>query len=186
MLRALDEFVIEGIATTIPADIAILDHPDFRAGTHSTKWVEDTLDLSGVSAAPSGGAGEDEEKVERTVDVEVNGKKFAVKMFIPADQVAVTATAGKTGGPKPRSRAGATKGAAPTAGSGKIAVPMQGTIVKVNVAPGDEVTEGQVLCVLEAMKMENNIAADKDGTVAEVNVEEGSSVASGDIIITIE
>ena len=187
MLRALDEMIIEGIATTIPADIAILSHEDFANGEHSTKWVEDTLDLTGIGSAAAADAGDDDtEKVERNVDVEVNGKRFAVKLFIPADQISVGAPAG--GGkslPKARKRTG-TKGAAPTAGSGQIAVPMQGTIVKVNVAEGDAVTEGQVLCVLEAMKMENNIVADKDGTVTELKVSEGASVSSGDIIIKIE
>ena len=185
MLRALDEFVIEGPATTIPADIAILDHEDFKAGEHSTKWVEDRLDLTGVKATPSGGGGDDDdEKVERSVDVEVNGKKFAVKMWIPADQVAAVGTAPKAG-PKARKRRGGGS-SAPAAGSGKIAAPMQGTVFKLPVAVGDEVTEGQLVCVLEAMKMENNINADKAGTITEINVEEGSSVGSGDILLVIE
>ena len=185
MRRALDEFVLEGPATTIPAADAIISHDDFVNGVHSTKWVEDTLDLTGVTGKPSEVEGDDE-KVERDVDVEVNGKRFAVKLFIPADQVAAGAPAGGGGAlPKARKRSKA-KGAAPTAGSGQIAVPMQGTITKVNVAEGDEVTEGQVLCVLEAMKMENNITADKAGTVSKLSVEEGSSVATGDIIVVIE
>ena len=184
MLRALDEMIIEGVATTIPADIAILSHEDFANGEHSTKWVEDTLDLTGIGSSGAGEADEESEKVERNVDVEVNGKRFAVKLFIPADQISVGAPAGKSL-PKARKRSG-TKGAAPTAGSGQIAVPMQGTIVKLNVAEGDEVTEGQVLCVLEAMKMENNIVADKDGTVSEIKITEGASVSSGEIIMKIE
>jgi len=185
MLRCLDEFVLDGPATTIPAAQAILAHDDFKSGEHSTKWVEDTLDLTGVRGTPAPAGDDEVEKVERSVDVEVNGKRFAVKLFVPADQVAV-ASAGGGGLPKARKRSKGTSGAAPTAGSGRIAVPMQGTIVKVNVAVGDEVTEGQVLCVLEAMKMENNIAADKAGTIAEVNVEQGASVGSGDVIIVIE
>jgi acetyl-CoA/propionyl-CoA carboxylase biotin carboxyl carrier protein len=185
MLRCLDEFVLDGPATTIPAAQAILAHDDFKAGEHSTKWVEDTLDLTDVRGTPAPAGDDEVEKVERSVDVEVNGKRFAVKLFVPADQVAV-ASAGGGGLPKARKRSKGTSGAAPTAGSGRIAVPMQGTIVKVNVAVGDEVTEGQVLCVLEAMKMENNIAADKAGTIAEVNVEQGASVGSGDVIIVIE
>jgi acetyl-CoA/propionyl-CoA carboxylase biotin carboxyl carrier protein len=184
MLRCLDEFVLEGPATTIPAAEAILDHADFRAGEHSTKWVEDTLDLTGVGGNTGADVDDDVEKVERSVDVEVNGKRFAVKMFIPADQVGTAAPSGRSL-PKPRKRGGAS-GAAPTAGSGQIAAPMQGTIVKVSVAEGDEVTEGQVLCVLEAMKMENNIVADKAGTVKELKVSEGASVGSGDIIIVID
>ncbi len=183
MLRCLDEFVLDGPATTIPADIAILSHEDFVNGVHSTKWVEDTLDLTGVGGTTTPADDDETEKVERNVDVEVNGKRFAVKMYIPADQI--TASAPGKSLPKARKRS-STKGAAPTAGSGKIAAPMQGTIVKVNVAEGDEVTEGQILCVLEAMKMENNIVADKAGTVSNLAIAEGASVGAGDIIITIE
>ncbi len=91
MLRALDEMIVTGVATTIPADVAILDHDDFRAGVHSTKWVEERLDLSSTVApapADSGDDGADEgEKIERSVDVEVNGKRFGVKVWLPADAV---------------------------------------------------------------------------------------------------
>jgi acetyl-CoA/propionyl-CoA carboxylase biotin carboxyl carrier protein len=189
MLRALGELEIEGIATTKPADIAILSHPDFVAATHSTKWVEDTLDLSDVTsdvAAPSVGAEGDEPKVRRDVDVEVNGRKYSVAVWVP-DVGTMVATGGSGGGaPAARPRRSAGAAAAVAAGSGKIAVPMQGTIVKVLVAVGDTVEAGQALCVLEAMKMENNINADKAGTVTEVKVAPGQSVGTGDIVIVIE
>ncbi|OWY60040.1 acetyl-CoA carboxylase biotin carboxyl carrier protein subunit, partial [cyanobacterium TDX16] len=71
-------------------------------------------------------------------------------------------------------------------GAGTVTVPMQGTIVKVLVAEGDAVEAGQALCVLEAMKMENNINADKDGVVKELRVQPGASVGSGDVIAVIE
>src|SRR5205823_2836463 len=80
-IRALEEMQIEGVATTIPADLAILRHPDFADAQHSTKWVEETLDLSGVEApkpvAPAAGEGDGETLVERSTTVEVNGKRFA-------------------------------------------------------------------------------------------------------------
>jgi acetyl-CoA/propionyl-CoA carboxylase biotin carboxyl carrier protein len=189
MLRALGELEIEGIATTKPADIAILSHPDFAAATHSTKWVEDTLDLSDVTSdasASSVGAPEgDEAKVRRDVDVEVNGRKYSVAVWVP-DVGPMVAAGGGGGAPAARPRRSASASAAVSAGSGKIAVPMQGTIVKVLVAVGDTVEAGQALCVLEAMKMENNINADKAGTVAEVKVTPGQSVGTGDIVIVIE
>jgi len=199
MLRALDEFEIEGVATTKPADIAILSHPDFAAATHSTKWVEDTLDLSGVDSSPSAGAssdagegGEGEAKVRRDVDVEVNGRRYSVAVWVPdVAPVASVARAGASGGgggavaARPR-RSGAAAAAAAVGGSGKVAVPMQGTITKVLVSVGDTVEAGQAVCVLEAMKMENNINADKSGTVAEVKVSPGQSVGTGDIVIIID
>jgi acetyl-CoA/propionyl-CoA carboxylase biotin carboxyl carrier protein len=193
MLRALDEFEIEGIATTKPADIAILSHPDFAAATHSTKWVEETLDLSGVEAAPITPTPSDdgEAKVRRDVDVEVNGRRYSVAVWVP-DVAPVAATAARAGGggggavaARPR-RSGAATAAAAVGGSGKVTVPMQGTITKVLVAVGDTVEAGQPVCVLEAMKMENNINADKSGTVAEVKVSPGQSVGTGDIVIVIE
>ena len=186
MIRALEETEIEGVATTIPADLAILRHPDFEALTHSTKWVEDTLDLTGVgSSGPAAAAdAEAEPKVRRDVDVEVNGKKFSVALYVPESQLAPVA-----GGPaaKPRSkRGGSSAGGGGAAGSGKIAVPMQGTIVKINVEVGQTVAAGDAVVVLEAMKMENNVAADIDGTVTAVNVEAGQSVAAGEVVVVIE
>ena len=184
MIRALTEMRIEGIATTIPADLAILRHPDFRAAEHSTKWVEDRLDLTGVTSAATAATGDPEgvPKVQRDVDVEVNGKRFAVKVWVPDLPIAAVAS-GTATGPRPR-RAAAAGGVA--AGSGKVTVPMQGTIVKVLVEVGQVVEVGQSVCVLEAMKMENTIAADKAGTVAEIKVTPGQSVGSGDIVVVID
>jgi acetyl-CoA/propionyl-CoA carboxylase biotin carboxyl carrier protein len=196
-IRALGEFEIAGLATTIPADLAILRHPDFVAGEHSTKWVEDRLDLSSTAApAPAavadGAGGVDdtdsqapEPKVRRDVDVEVNGRRFGVTVWVPESQVGAVVAAGGAGKASPRPRR-STGAPAAAAGSGNVAVPMQGTIVKVLVAPGDAVEEGQTVCVLEAMKMENNIAADKTGTVQEVKVEAGQSVGSGDVVVVID
>ena len=184
-LRALHEFRIEGIATTIPADLAILEHQDFVDGIHSTKWVEDTLDLSGVGSTATVADGESEAKVQRDVDVEVNGKRFSVKVFVPESQAGAVVAGGAAGGAsRPRRTAGAGAGAG--AGSGSVAVPMQGTIVKLLVEVGQEVEAGATVCVLEAMKMENNITADKAGTVKEIKVAVGDSVGSGDVVVVIE
>jgi len=189
-IRALREFGIAGVATTIPADIAILEHPDFSAIEHSTKWVETTLDLSGIASdkgEPAAPATEDGEapRVRRTVDVEVDGKRFSVAMWVP-ESAPVVAVAGGGGAaaraPRPRRSGSGGSGG----GSGNVAVPMQGTIVKVLVAEGDVVEAGQTVCVLEAMKMENNIAAEKAGTVKAVKVSPGDTVGSGDIVVVIE
>ncbi len=193
--RAIREFVIDGIDTTLPAQLVILDHPDFVAGEHSTNWVEsDALDLTGVTgrlgptdpeAAPAAEGEEPEAKVRRDVDVEVNGKRFAVSMWVPESHLA-TAPAGGGGGAKakPRRKGGGSSGGG-GAGTGVIVAPMQGTMFKVNVAVGDTVEAGQVVAVLEAMKMENNVATDVAGTVAEVKVEPGMPVGSGDVLVVI-
>ena len=193
MKRAIHEFVIEGIDTTLPADLKILEHPDFVAGTHSTNWVENVLDLTGVTGrlgtsdpdpSPTTEGDEPEVKVRRDVDVEVNGKRFQVAMWVPESALAVPVPA-SGGGAKARPRRAGGTGSSAAAGTGAIAVPMQGTIVKVEVAVGDQVTAGQVVCVLEAMKMENNVASDVTGIVAEVKVEAGQAVGAGDIAVVI-
>ncbi len=183
-LRALREFEIEGVATTIPADIAILEHPDFQAGEHSTKWVEEVLDLSGVSASPAAPSDteEDEPKVRRDVDVEVNGKRFKVAMWVPESAMAAAPAAGAK---KARRRSSSGAGATGS-GSGDVTVPMQGTIVKVVAEVGQTVAVGDTIVVLEAMKMENNVNAEKAGTVVEIKVAAGDSVGGGDVVAKIE
>jgi len=183
-IRALEEMVVEGVATTIPADLAILKHPDFQSMQHSTKWVEEKLDLSGIAApAPPTPAEGDESGplVQRNTTVEVNGKRFDVKMWVPEGQ-AVVATAGK--GAKKPARAAAVSGAA-GGGSGDVVAPMQGTIVKILVEVGQAVEAGQSVVVLEAMKMENQIAAEKSGTVTEIKVAAGATVGAGDVVVVI-
>ena len=180
-ITALEEMVVEGVATTIPADLAILRHPDFAAMEHSTKWVEQTLDLSDATtpAAPDADEGA-EPLVERRTTVEVNGKRFDVKMWVP--EAPAMAVAG--GGAKKPKRTGGGGGGG-GAGSGTITVPMQGTVVKVLVEVGQEVAAGDGVIVLEAMKMENQINADVSGTVAEIKVAAGETVGGGDTVVVI-
>jgi acetyl-CoA/propionyl-CoA carboxylase biotin carboxyl carrier protein len=184
-IRALEEMEVEGIATTIPADLAILRHPDFAAVTHSTKWVEETLDLSGIEAPATLAPGADGvAKVLRELDLEVNGKRFAVKAWVPEQAGMV---AGPIGGgvarPKARPAAGAASGGS---GSGDVTVPMQGTIVKILVEVGQSVAVGDAVVVLEAMKMENQITAEKAGVIKEIKVATGDTVGGGDVVAVIE
>ncbi len=183
-LRCLNEMVVEGIATTIPADIAILEHPDFAAVTHSTKWVEEVLDLSHIGTAPVGApAGDDDTPlVQRQTTVEVNGRRFDVKLWVPESAGVAAGSPAKKKAPRAASGSGGAGGA----GTGKVAVPMQGTIVKVLVEVGQSVEAGQSVVVLEAMKMENQIEADKSGVVKAINVAPGDTVGAGDVVVVIE
>ncbi len=186
-IRALEEMEVGGIATTIPADLAILRHPDFAAVTHSTKWVEEVLDLSGIEkpAAPAATEADAAPLVERRTTVEVNGKRFDVKLWVPDTPTVAVAAGGAAPARKPAARK-ASGGAGGGSGSGNVEVPMQGTIVKVLVEVGHAVEAGQAVVVLEAMKMENQIAAEKAGTVKEVRVSAGDTVGGGDIVVVID
>ncbi len=182
---ALEDLVIEGVATTVPADLAILRHDDFKAVTHSTKWVEEVLDLSDVSATPAAApTGDDDDEaaamVERNTMVEVNGKRFDVKMWVP-ETVGVAAAPAKA-----KKKRHASGGGGGGAGSGDVAVPMQGTIVKILVEVGQSVEIGDGIVVLEAMKMENQINAEKAGTIKEIKVSTGDTVGGGDVVAVIE
>jgi acetyl-CoA/propionyl-CoA carboxylase biotin carboxyl carrier protein len=184
-IRALDELVVEGIATTIPADLAILKHPDFASMSFSTKWVENTLDLSGISVAPASAPANDDEDapelVRRNTTVEVNGKRFDVSMWVP-DQPVMAAGAAPAKKREKRAASGGGGGAA----SGSVEAPMQGTIVKVMVEVGQHVEVGEGLIVLEAMKMENQINAETSGIVKEIKVAAGDTVGGGDLLAIIE
>ena len=181
MRSALMELEVGGIATTAAAHSAILASADFQAGEHSTKWVEESLDLSDVVGKASGidqEADSSDPRVRKDVVLEVNGKRFQVAAWVPeVAGVAVKAAA------KPRR---STSSGAGAAGSGQVAVPMQGTIVKVLVEIGQEVAEGEAVLVLEAMKMENNINADKAGSIVEIKVNPGDTVGAGDVVVVIE
>ena len=159
MQRALGELRVVGVATTAAAHEVIMAADDFRAGTHSTKWVEERLDLSGVSGksdSPPDVPDDTDEvpRVRRDVVVEVDGKRFSVSAWVPE-------TAGSAPAAAPARPRRATSRAAAGGGSGRVTVPMQGTIVKVLVEVGQEVAAGEGVVVLEAMKMENSINADR-------------------------
>ena len=190
MLRALDELVVDGVATTVPAHRLVLDAPEFVGVTHSTAWLEQHLDLAAIPAAttsaplppPQEGQAH---RVRRDVDVEVDGRRFSVSIWVP--EVEPGPTTGTTVA-RPRGRGAAAGGGTSdaTADAGSVSVPMQGTVVAVLVAVGDEVQAGQTVCVLEAMKMENQISASRSGRVAEVMVEAGQPVGAGEVVMVIE
>jgi acetyl-CoA/propionyl-CoA carboxylase biotin carboxyl carrier protein len=188
MVRALRETTVEGVATTTPALLAILEHEDFVTSRHSTRWVDETLDLSDLTPQPpAGGQAADPDisaTAPPTVDVEVDGRRYRVALLpgqdLPAAQGSpVTAPAARRRGAR-RHHSGAG-----TAASGAVTVPMQGTIVEVLVAVGDTVEAGQAVCVLEAMKMENHVSTDHAGTVAEVRVAAGDTVSAGDTAVIL-
>ena len=118
--------------------------------------------------------------VQRDVTAEVDGRRFSVRLWVP--DLGPAAAPGRAAGRPKRAAASAVTGT----GSGQVTVPMQGTIVKVLVAVGDVVEVGQAICLLEAMKMENAVAAEKDGVIKEVRVSAGDSVGAGDVVAVIE
>ena len=153
--------------------------------------MEERLDLTSLptveTAAPAAPGAEDEPpRVQRDVDVEVDGRRYSVKLWVPdIAPVAVVASGGTNAKGSARTRPAAVHSGAAT-GGGTVAAAMQGTIVKVLVGVGDVVEAEQPVCVLEAMKMENNIVAQKSGKVTEVRVKAGDTVGAGDVLIVIE
>jgi acetyl-CoA/propionyl-CoA carboxylase biotin carboxyl carrier protein len=185
-IRALEETRIEGVPTTIPADLAILAHPDFQAARHSTKWVEEVLDLSDVESAAAHIA-PSSSLTPTEVLAEVNGKRVAVTLYLPETslQARGSAAPAKTTSPRPRQEASA-RAAASASGPANVVVPMQGTVVKVAVELGSTVHAGDTVIVLEAMKMENAIIAEREGVVRELRVKPGDTVGTGDVVAVIE
>ncbi|NNN10033.1 MAG: ATP-grasp domain-containing protein [Acidimicrobiaceae bacterium] len=180
LLRAIQETVIEGVSTTLPADVIILSDEAFINATHSTNWVENTLDFSSIPAPTIAGVSDVAALVRKDVTAEVNGRRISVALWLPESDDS-PARAG--GAAKPRRQHHA---AVATAGSGTVSAPMQGTIIKVNVEVGHSVEVGDTVVILEAMKMENSVRAERAGTVSAVNVSAGDSVSAGDVVAVIE
>jgi acetyl-CoA/propionyl-CoA/long-chain acyl-CoA carboxylase, biotin carboxylase, biotin carboxyl carrier protein len=182
--RALDEFVVEGMPTVIPFHRTVVNDPAYVGdGTTFrvyTSWIETEFDNQ---IAPYAGATEAAEAEERqSVTVEVGGRRLEV--VLPAGFAAAGAAA--SGGPtkKPKRAKGKKAGAAVSGDS--VTSPMQGTIVKVAVDEGQDVAEGDVVVVLEAMKMEQPLKAHKAGTVTGLHAEVGASVTSGAVICELK
>ena len=180
MLRALDEYEIGGLQTLLGFHRALLRHPCFVDGATCVGIVESDalaeeaagLELPHAQAPARPGASR-----ERTLAVELDGRRFDVRVLVPEPAFAALARSRRK-----RSAAGHGSSAARDA----VVSPMQGTVLEVRVAEGDEVTAGQVLCIVEAMKMENEIGAHRDGTVTGLSVAAGQAVKTGQVICVVE
>ncbi|HKS53151.1 MAG TPA: biotin carboxylase N-terminal domain-containing protein [Pseudonocardiaceae bacterium] len=178
--RALSEFTVDGVPTVIPFHRAIVAEPAFAASdaehfTVHTRWIE--TEFAAV-LAPAGPAAEVPASPPRqTVVVEVGGRRLEVSL--PGDLVL---SGGGTTRARPRKRGG---GRAAVASGDAVLTPMQGTVVRVAVSNGDVVNVGDLIVVVEAMKMENPVTAHQAGTVTAVAVQPGTPVTSGTLLCTI-
>jgi acetyl-CoA/propionyl-CoA carboxylase biotin carboxyl carrier protein len=187
MLRALSEYDPGGLTTLIPFHEAILATEQWARGEtcrdlmEDKEWLKTTAPADTSPPEPSEEGGE---VVTRDYRVEVSGKLFDVKVIgeAPAGGVAAPAAGGGKKPPK-RERKG---GSGPSASSDALPSPLQGTVLKVAVEQGAEVSEGDLICVIEAMKMENEITAHRSGKVEELPISEGAAVSSGDTLAVIK
>ena len=183
--RALDEFEVDGIATALTFHRAVVRDPAFAPADPDepfrvhTRWIE--TEFENTIAPYSGGTDAETEAGERTnVVVEVNGKRLTVTL--PAGMGAISGGGGHNGAPKKRTAKKAASGASGDA----LVSPMQGTIVKVEATEGQQVNAGDLIVVLEAMKMEQPLTAHKAGTVTGLNAEAGATVPSGTVLCEIK
>ena len=180
MLRALDEYEVGGVTTLLGFHRALLEHPCFVSG-ETCHGVVESKELAGradqlshqkttLAASPDG------RLRERVSSVELDGRLYEVKALVPEPPFAELAR-------RRRERTG--RGAHHGAAKDAVVTPMQGTVLAVEVADGDDVHAGQVICIVEAMKMENEITAHRDGSVSELSIEPGQPVTTGQVICII-
>ncbi|MGZ8179300.1 acetyl/propionyl/methylcrotonyl-CoA carboxylase subunit alpha [Williamsia sp. SKLECPSW1] len=190
--RALAEFEVEGLATVLPFHRHIVSNPAFVGDEDGfevyTKWIETDWDNPIEPYTGAQPISEDEAAPRQTVVVEVGGRR--VEVSLPGDLALASSNGGgaahagaQRAKPKSRTRA---KGGNVAVSGDAIAAPMQGTVVKVAVTEGQEVTAGELVVVLEAMKMENPVTAHKDGVVTGLAVEPGSAVTQGTVLLELK
>ncbi|GAA4748507.1 acetyl/propionyl/methylcrotonyl-CoA carboxylase subunit alpha [Gordonia alkaliphila] len=188
--RALAEFEVDGLATVIPFHRHIVENPAFVGDGESfevyTKWIETDWENPIEAYSGLGAATDDEEALPRqAVVVEVGGRR--VEVSLPGD-LNLSGGGNGNGGAlrrKPKSRT-RTKGGGKAVSGDAVAAPMQGTVVKVAVAEGDTVAKGDLVVILEAMKMENPVTAHKDGVVTGLAVDAGAAVTQGTVLLEIK
>jgi acetyl-CoA/propionyl-CoA carboxylase biotin carboxyl carrier protein len=188
--RALDEFVVDGMPTVIPFHRAVVDDPAYVGASSPsgegsfgvyTTWIETDFDNQ-ITPYAGDAAGDEESGERQRVVVEVGGRRLEVSLPGGLGRGAWTDSA--PGGRKPK-RTSAKKAGGGASGDA-VTSPMQGTIVKVSVEEGQEVAEGEVIVVLEAMKMEQPLKAHKAGTVAGLQAEVGATVTNGAVICELK
>jgi acetyl-CoA/propionyl-CoA carboxylase biotin carboxyl carrier protein len=182
MLRALDEFVVEGVATLIGFHKALLSHPCFIEGATCHGVVESELlarqaaELDGTGPLDAVDVATTSRVRERVQALEIDGRRYEVTLLVPEPPHAELAR-------RRRERGGSRRGGG--AGRDAVVSPMQGTVLAVEVADGDEVEPGQVICVVEAMKMENEVHAHRAGRISNLSVSPGQPVATGQVICVV-
>jgi acetyl-CoA/propionyl-CoA carboxylase biotin carboxyl carrier protein len=179
MLRALDEYLIEGVTTLIGFHKALLTHPCFIEGGTCRDLVESKViakRASELAPAAVPATALSAARRERVVLAEVDGRRFEVTLVAPEPPHAELLR---------RRRERAPGGSSHPAGSEAVVSPMQGTVLAVEVAEGDEVAEGQVICVVEAMKMENEITAHRRGVVTALSIAPGEPVRTGQVLCVV-
>jgi acetyl-CoA/propionyl-CoA carboxylase biotin carboxyl carrier protein len=175
MRRALDEFEIEGVPTLLPLHRLIFAHPDFAAGETCAGLVEQTLSAELAAAAPAEAPAAPPRV--RLVELELDGRRHEVRVLEGPD--------GALADERRRRDERRSRGRSGAAGGETITSPMQGTVLRVEVEEGEPVEQGRVLVIVEAMKMENEIAADRPGIVADVRVAAGDAVRSGQVLLSV-
>jgi acetyl-CoA/propionyl-CoA carboxylase biotin carboxyl carrier protein len=196
MLRALDEFEIEGLKTLIPFHRALLSSKQWARGETCRDLIEDRQWLKALAfpppAGPPAGPEEESELLEQSYSVEVSGKRFDVRIVGPPTPPLTRGLApngtSPAAAPKPKrtARKSTTGGATGPSPTDVLPSPLQGNIWKVLVKQGDMVEEGQLLIIIEAMKMENEITAHKAGVIVDLPIAEGAAIQAGAPIATIK
>jgi acetyl-CoA/propionyl-CoA carboxylase biotin carboxyl carrier protein len=188
MVRALGEYEIGGLKTLIPFHVALLQTEQWANGETCRDLLEDKDWLKTLAfpkaEKPKDDDDEAEETVEQTYTVEVSGRKFDVRVIGPPFGGSVNGAAPAGGAPKPQRAQRADSGGG--GGADELVSPLQGNMWKVLVEAGQAVEEGQLVCIIEAMKMENEIIAHKAGVIEELAVKEGDAIASGATIAVIK
>jgi len=188
--NGLEQLKVSGVKTTVPAALAVLEHEDFINEEFSTLWLESTVELPETEPAADPDDDEELDFLARN-EVEVGGRYYTIPFFnelapgLGAGIPSAASSAEPSAGGGQRSRPAGARRGAKKASDGTVKAPMQGTIVKINAVEGQQVEAGEVLFVLEAMKMENPIAAPVSGTVGEILVAAGDSLAAGTLLTSM-
>ena len=183
--RAIDETKISGVLNTLSAQKYMIETETFANGNHHTKWVEDELDPTMWSSQSDdiNATNEVEDHQPFSMITEVDGKRIDVTLYVPSN---MSSGGTNTSSSRKRKKPKKISGGSQSQSSGNVIAPMQGTIISVSVELGQTVTKGDSLCVLEAMKMENQIKASIDGTIKDILITSGYLVGVGDSLIIIE